>query len=87
MPSSDFILDLTSKLEKQGYNYLLLTLFRNKKENSVDTYFNFDSEDSAMIFVEILEEIQNNICEQVFSDQEKKKGKKPDKNFEDLLNE
>ena len=72
--TKDFIIDLTTKLEKQGYSYLLVTLTKNKKkENNVDIFFDLKNTDAAMVMAEALDEIQNNLIEKIeenFHDEE-----------------
>ena len=65
MASYDFIIDLTTKLEKQNYDYLLITINKGKKESKVDVFFQLKNDETAMSMVEILGEIQENLVEQI----------------------
>lgn len=65
MPSLDFIIDLTNKLEKQGTDYLLITINKAKKGSKVDVFFQLKDDSAAMSMVEVLGQVQENLVEQI----------------------
>ena len=83
--TKDFIIDLTSKLEKQSIEYLLVTISKNKKERNVDIFFDLKNDNSAISMVEVLDEIQGNLIEQIEENQEKQENDPNSKKLDELM--
>ncbi len=63
MASLDSIYDLTETLDKEGFDYVVISLRRTVKENKANVYIALADGDSAKLMSKTLEEVKKQIDE------------------------
>ena len=57
MASKDFVYDLKDQIEKEGFDYLIVTIDSGKKSNNVDVFYLTKTDDSSRTMQEILRKV------------------------------
>lgn len=71
MASYDFILDLTEKLKAQGFEFLLVTMDRQKDGDlKVDAIHNLQSPDGLLTLIDVCDSVSSE-CSKTFQEIEK----------------
>lgn len=61
MASLDFVYDLSSKLDKDGFNYALFILKKGKVRHKTTIYYKLDNKKSAKLLHKSIDAFQNSL--------------------------